>query len=162
VAKIQVVTQCSVDLIVTEFSKRSPNCVAPNYFTFLPFLYPNIPLSTLFSDSFKLSSSFRVTYRVSHPHKFKKTKAKVKVKLSLCFNWAPRHEGIVGEWKYSSTHSLTSALDEGEWSASRPGRFTPQGKSVWYPLDRKLGGPQNRSRRGGEEKNSQPQPGIEP
>jgi len=24
---------------------------------------------------------------------------------------------------YSSTYSLTSALDEGEWSASRPGRF---------------------------------------
>jgi hypothetical protein len=25
---------------------------------------------------------------------------------------------------YSSTHSLTSALDGGGWSASRPGRFT--------------------------------------
>jgi hypothetical protein len=23
-------------------------------------------------------------------------------------------------------HSLTSVLDEGEWSASRPGRFTPR------------------------------------
>jgi hypothetical protein len=30
-----------------------------------------------------------------------------------------------GGCKYSSTHSLTSALDGGEWSASRPGRFTP-------------------------------------
>jgi len=30
---------------------------------------------------------------------------KVKVKLSLCFNWAPRHEGVLGEWKYSSKHS---------------------------------------------------------
>jgi hypothetical protein len=30
----------------------------------------------------------------------------------------------IGEWNYSSTHSLTSALDGGEWSASRPGRFT--------------------------------------
>jgi hypothetical protein len=29
----------------------------------------------------------------------------------------------IGEWRYSSTHSLTSALDGGEWSASRPGRF---------------------------------------
>jgi hypothetical protein len=28
------------------------------------------------------------------------------------------------EWRYSSTHSLTSGLDGGEWSASRPGRFT--------------------------------------
>jgi hypothetical protein len=45
--------------------------------------------------------------------------------------------------------------------------FTPQplyilGKSRWYPLDRRLGGPQSRSGRGGEEKNSQPLPGIEP
>jgi hypothetical protein len=28
----------------------------------------------------------------------------------------------------------------------------PQGKSPWYPLDRRLGGPQSRSGRGGEEK----------
>jgi hypothetical protein len=48
--------------------------------------------------------------------------------LSLCFyfNWAPRHEAVLGEWRYSSTHSLTFALDEGEWSASRLGRFTPR------------------------------------
>jgi hypothetical protein len=30
------------------------------------------------------------------------------------------------EWKYNSTHSLTSALDGGEWSASRPGRLIPR------------------------------------
>jgi hypothetical protein len=29
-----------------------------------------------------------------------------------------------------------------------------QGKSPWYPLERKLAGPQNRAGRGGEEKNS--------
>jgi hypothetical protein len=51
---------------------------------------------------------------------------RVKVKLSLCFNWAPRHEGVLGEWRYSSTHSLNSALDGGERSASRPDRFTPR------------------------------------
>jgi hypothetical protein len=49
-----------------------------------------------------------------------------RVKLSLCFNWAPCREDALGEWRYSSTHSLTSALDGGEWSASRPGRFTPK------------------------------------
>jgi hypothetical protein len=38
----------------------------------------------------------------------------------------PHHEGVLREWRYSSTHSLTSALDGGEWSASRPGRFTPR------------------------------------
>jgi hypothetical protein len=32
----------------------------------------------------------------------------------------------MGEWRYSSTYSLTSALDGGEWSASRSGRFTPR------------------------------------
>jgi hypothetical protein len=37
-----------------------------------------------------------------------------------------------------------------------------QGKSPWYPLDRRLGELQSRSGRGGEEKNSQPPPGIEP
>jgi hypothetical protein len=42
--------------------------------------------------------------------------------LSLCFNWAPRHEGVLGERRYSSTHSLTSALDGGEWSALRQGK----------------------------------------
>jgi hypothetical protein len=31
----------------------------------------------------------------------------------------------------------------------------PQGKSPWYPLDRRLGGPQSRSGRGVKEKNSQ-------
>jgi hypothetical protein len=37
-----------------------------------------------------------------------------------------------------------------------------QGKSPWYPLDRRLDGPQSRSGRGGEEKNAQPLPGLEP
>jgi hypothetical protein len=38
-------------------------------------------------------------------------------------NQTSRHEDVLGEWRYSPTHSLTSALDGGEWSASRPGRF---------------------------------------
>jgi hypothetical protein len=38
----------------------------------------------------------------------------------------------------------------------------PPRKEPWYPLDRRLGGPQSRSGRGGEEKNSQPLPGLEP
>jgi hypothetical protein len=37
-----------------------------------------------------------------------------------------------------------------------------QGQGPWYPLDRKLGGLQRRSDRGGEENNSQPPPGLEP
>jgi len=38
----------------------------------------------------------------------------------------------------------------------------PQGKSPWYQVDRRLGVTQSRSGCGGEEKNSQPPPEIEP
>jgi hypothetical protein len=47
------------------------------------------------------------------------------------------------------------------------GQFTPwplypQGKSPWYPLDRRLGRPQSQSGRGSEEENSQPLLGLKP
>jgi hypothetical protein len=71
---------------------------------------------------------------------------KGKVVPVLFFNWAPRYEGILGEWWYSFT----------------PRPLYPQGKNPWYPLDRRLGGPQSWSGRGGEEKNSQPLPRLEP
>jgi hypothetical protein len=55
----------------------------------------------------------------------------LEIKLSLCFfNWAPRHEGVLAKWRYSSTHSSTSVLDGGEWSASRSGRFTPRERAL--------------------------------
>jgi hypothetical protein len=53
-----------------------------------------------------------------------KATLKLKVKLVLCFDWAPRHGGVLEEWRYNSTHLLTSALDGGEWSAPCPGRCT--------------------------------------
>jgi hypothetical protein len=43
-----------------------------------------------------------------------------------------------------------------------PRPLCPQGKSPWYPFDRRLCGPQSRNGRGGEEKNSRPPPGTEP
>jgi hypothetical protein len=51
-----------------------------------------------------------------------KGKGKVVPVLSL----SPTPWRRIGEWRYSSTNYLTSALDGGEWSASRPGRFTPR------------------------------------
>jgi hypothetical protein len=42
-----------------------------------------------------------------------------------------------------------------------PAALTP-GKSPWHPLDKRLGGPQSQSGRGGEEKNLQSLPGLEP
>jgi hypothetical protein len=52
-------------------------------------------------------------------------------------------------------HSLTSALDGGAWSASRPDRFTTPGKnpSPRYLSDRRPGGLQIRFGHRGEKKN---------
>jgi hypothetical protein len=49
------------------------------------------------------------------------------------------HEGQEKEERYSSTPSLTSALEGGGWSTPRPGHSTPG--RTWYPLYRGLGGP---------------------
>ena len=38
---------------------------------------------------------------------------------------------------------MTAALEGDEWSAARPGRTLPPGKT-WYPFYRRLGGPQGR------------------
>ena len=38
---------------------------------------------------------------------------------------------------------MTAALEGGEWSAGRPGRILPPGKTR-YPFYRRLGGPQGR------------------
>jgi hypothetical protein len=62
------------------------------------------------------------------------------------------------EWKYSST---IPNFDVGEWSASRPCRFTP-GKQPRSPLYRRLGAPQSWSRHYGKEKNILSLPGMEP
>jgi hypothetical protein len=67
-----------------------------------------------------------------------------KVNLFLFFDWPPRHEGVLGEWRYSSTYVVSFT--------TRP--LYPQGKSPSYRLDRRLGGLQSQSERGGEEKNS--------
>jgi len=53
---------------------------------------------------------------------------------------------------------LTWALEEGEGSASRPGRILPSGKTR-YPLYRRLGGPQGRS---GQVRKISPPPGFDP
>jgi hypothetical protein len=57
---------------------------------------------------------------------------------------------------------LTTSVLEGEWSASYTGCFTPQGKSPWYLVVRRLGGPQSQSGYGGKEKEYLPLLGIEP
>jgi hypothetical protein len=58
----------------------------------------------------------------------------IKGKVDPALNYALWHENIWGNGGIAPLF-LTSALDEGEWSASLLGRFTPR-----YPLDKRLGG----------------------
>ena len=55
------------------------------------------------------------------------------------------NEGPEGKQRYSSTLSLTSALNGGGWLTRRPECFT-SGRQTRYPLYRRLGGPQGWSR----------------
>jgi hypothetical protein len=60
--------------------------------------------------------------------------------LSVAYNGkaVPLHTmEAQGERKYSSYSFITSALDGGEWSASRPGRPLPPGKGPPVPLEEK-------------------------
>jgi hypothetical protein len=50
-----------------------------------------------------------------------------------------RHEGALGEGTYSSYSFTTSALDGGEWSASRPGHALPPGKGPPVPIVQEAG-----------------------
>jgi hypothetical protein len=86
------------------------------------------------------------------------------VPLPYKLSWrATRHGSAWGERRYSSYSYLTSALDGGEWSASRPGPHkTPLGKNQWYPLDRRLGGPQGQSGCRDLKENPLPLLGIKP
>jgi hypothetical protein len=106
-------------------------------------------------------------------HPFSSVSVQVKMSLCLTRHYAIntyfcliKHYAMKTYWDvelYLHTF-LTSAVDGGEWSASRPGHFIPRGKNPRYPLDRMLGGSQSPSgRNGGREKiPSLPLPGIEP
>jgi hypothetical protein len=48
-------------------------------------------------------------------------------------------EAHLGDRRYSSYSFLTSALEGGEWSASRPGRSLPPGKEPPVPIVQEAG-----------------------
>jgi hypothetical protein len=82
-------------------------------------------------------------------------KERRKRKLSLCLT---KHHAMK---TYCGSGGIgPRILDLGtrwRWVVSfTPRSLYPQGKNRLYPLDRRLGGTQSRSGRGGEEKNSQP------
>jgi hypothetical protein len=87
--------------------------------------------------------------------------AVIKIKLSLRFNWAPRHGGVLGSG--SIAPCILYLGTRWRWVVSfTPWPLYPQGKSRWYSLDMRLGGSQSRSGRGCEEKNYKSQPGLDP
>jgi hypothetical protein len=90
------------------------------------------------------------------------TSYKVKVNLSLCF--LTEHHTMKAYWGSGVTAPRILDLST-RWRRVVGFKLRPlylQGKSPSYPLDRRLGGPQSRSGRGGKEKNSQLLPEIEP
>jgi hypothetical protein len=103
-------------------------------------------------------------FHVNTWHKKLLRYVKVKVKLSLCFSFLTEHHAKMAHW--GSGDIAPHILHLGtrwRWVVSFTSRpLYSQGKSPWYPLDRRLGGLQSRSGRGGEEVNSQPLPGLEP
>jgi hypothetical protein len=74
------------------------------------------------------------------------------------------HHAMKAYWESEGTAPrILDLATRWRWVVSFvPQPLYPQGKSPWYPLDRRLGGPQSRSGRGGDEKNSQTLPGLEP
>jgi hypothetical protein len=87
----------------------------------------------------------------------------VKVKLFLCF-FLTEHHAMKVYWESGAIAPCILELST-RWSwvvsfMSWP--LYPQGKSPWYPLDRRLGGLQSWSGHSGEEKNSQPLPRLKP
>jgi hypothetical protein len=62
-----------------------------------------------------------------------------------------KHHAIGGWWRYSATHSWPGHSKEVSCQLQALAALPP-GNSPWYPLDRRLGGPQRRSGSGIEEK----------
>jgi hypothetical protein len=89
-----------------------------------------------FSENIHKHSLLMKKYTIMQlTHEVRAEVVRRKVKLSRY-----RHVGAKGK-RYSSSF-LSSALDGGEWSASRPYRAFILGKGSRYPLCRRLGGPQ--------------------
>jgi hypothetical protein len=75
--------------------------------------------------------------------------------VPVLFNGALRQEGVLGSGGIAPR--ILDLVNRWMFVVSfMPQPLYPQRNGPWYPLDRRLGGPQSRSGRSGEEKNSQP------
>jgi hypothetical protein len=73
---------------------------------------------------------------------------------------ATRREGAWGRGGIAPTHSRPRHYMGVSGQRHTPAALYPRGKDPRYPLNRRLGGPQNRSGRRGRKKNPLPLPGI--
>jgi hypothetical protein len=129
---------------------RSPNYGFANW-NVLPYMS-----MSLFSPSFRpmagLKSRWNQLIFIADP-------VSSKVKLSLCLT---KHHTLKAYW--GSGGIAPRILDLGtrwRWVASfTPWPLYPQGKSPWYPLDRRLGGPQSHFGRGSSQENTRVYPKI--
>jgi hypothetical protein len=98
-----------------------------------------------------LNSSRKAKYSELHDSNYSPNLVKKKVCPATC------HGGTWGERRYISYSYLTSALDLGEWSASRPGRALLPGKGPPVPIVQEAGwAPEPVWTQGLEEKSSAP------
>jgi hypothetical protein len=72
----------------------------------------------------------RLIYLIQHIGKSKK---KLKVKLSLCFNWAPRHEGVLGSGGIASLILWPRHYMEVSGQLHAPAALSP-GKETLLPI----------------------------
>jgi hypothetical protein len=110
-----------------------------------------------------LSHSFPLRNKILEPKlamRFSRRWMKVKVTLSLRLT---KHHAMKTWGSGGKAPHILDLDTRWRWVVSfTPRSLYPQEKSPRYPFDRRLGGTQSRYGRGGEEKHSQPPPGIEP
>jgi hypothetical protein len=93
------------------------------------FLFYVIPKCTVFVPLSNVSKFAHFYLHINYIKSIRggKDKGKVVPVLFLNEDYAIK---AYWEWRYSSTHSLTKVLDGGEWSISRPVRFTPRERAL--------------------------------
>jgi hypothetical protein len=113
-------------------------------------LYAATPLPTaswrMLTSYLKLDRNcFRVTYHPTAQLSIRKQTTSYITNIDwlvIVNKWScstTRDEGAWGERRYSSYSFSTSALDGGEWSASRSGRALPPGKGPPVPMLQEAG-----------------------
>jgi hypothetical protein len=115
----------------------------------------NFAPTNFYNKAHTLSSAF-------HPNANSLVRNPFRTRTNTCKRKRKRTQRHPGKVKAKLSHEyvrssgdiapkfLTSALDRGEWSDSRPGCFVPEEIAPRYPMCRRLGGPQSRSGRYGE------------